>query len=160
MIRLNKNNLPKYIEKYLPVEYHPGDDKVVRAIEMLDSPNLALLATKLLRSPMDEFLLGGLCVDVQELTGRGELRFYIYLKEFFETEEELAFALLHEVGHVDWYVNEKRRVKFKEEENELYADLFAFERIQDISGMEQAVNALCDYASKNGFGKELEEDVG
>ncbi len=159
MIRLTGENVQEYITKYVPKEYQPGEGKLVFGIFPIDIANLALLASTFVGRNIPELMLGGVCINSGMLLGGSSVEMFdIFIKEHYESEEEIAFVILHEVGHVDWWVNEERRKMFKKEDNELYADLYAFERITDVVGMEKALDALCHYASASGFGKELSKD--
>ena len=155
MIRLKEENIGEYIQKYVPEQYHPGNGRMVITLAPIDIANLALLASAYMKRDVSELLLGGICINTGLLLQSGKKEFDIFVKEHYESENEIAFVILHEVGHVDWWVNDERREKFRKEDNELYADLFAFERIADISGMDVAIDALCHYASGSGFGKEM-----
>ncbi len=153
MIKVEAPYLSTIVDQYVPKQYLPRAG-IVRGISILPNHHLLSVAELLTKTLIKEgHIISGLCIDLEELTGNPQKdgKFQIYLAESISAEEELIFALLHEIGHVDWDSNPVRRKDFKEEEQELYADFYAFETIGDIHGLEKALNMLMQYQSVNGF---------
>jgi len=69
----------------------------------------------------------------------------------------LAFIILHEVGHVDWKVRRGELLSWKEEDQESYADVYAYERMCELYGQKAALETLTSYGSMHGLGSTTKE---
>lgn len=157
MVTLTQQKLRWLVARYVPAAYQPHPTGPVRFIESASETDLVRLANALIRSTFQPGDLGGLCIDINELLGQSPAcpRFHIYLNGRFRSRREAIFALLHEVGHVDWHVAPERRKGFQEDEGELYADWFAFDQLANTMGITAALDIASTFPSRHGLGREL-----
>lgn len=145
----------KTVKRLYPEEYHPRPDGPVRAVICASQEEIYEMAKAYSHEPDDTgfFSIRGLTLRVgfvfQEMLPGPETdkkwggAHIVLVNEEIETAEELAFALLHELGHVDWYTKKSLdRGIFTEEEQEVYADFFAFDSMSNLLGMDKAVTIL------------------
>lgn len=69
----------------------------------------------------------------------------------------LAFIILHEVGHVDFKVRRAELLSWKTEDEESYADMYAYEQLCAKYGQKVALNTLVKYGSMHGLGASKEK---
>lgn len=148
---VNGNLAIEMISKYIPVEFFPGWGLPVMAVVFLPQKNITRLSSGMEGTIADN--VRGLTLDLQadEKIKTNESRFIIYLSEdLLQNEEMLLFTLLHEFGHVNSYIYPKQAEKYADN-LELYADMYAFERLDPHLGILEAARYLGTYASKHGF---------
>jgi len=63
----------------------------------------------------------------------------------------LTFIILHEVGHIHWKNAPEERLKWKIDNEELFADMYAHDRIEELHGIETAMELIVKYGSAQGF---------
>ena len=69
----------------------------------------------------------------------------------------LSFIILHEVGHVHWYTDKKARKEWKLGNSELFADMYAHDRLKELYGLMTAATTLSRYGSAEGFAAEIKK---
>jgi hypothetical protein len=139
------------ISKYIPAEFFPGWGKPVMAVVFLPQESITKLSSGMEGTIADN--VRGLTLDLQagEEIKTNEGRFIIYLSEgLLQNQEMLLFTLLHEFGHVNAYIYPKQAEKYADN-LELYADMYAFEKLDPHLGLLEAARYLGTYASKHGF---------
>ncbi len=153
---ISDTRVVELIEKYVPTQYQPKPGGPVQDIVRISATKLTSLANKLMRTEHQADTVMGLSMDVDELLGKKDKsRFVIFISLDVLLEDQLAFILLHEIGHVNWHIQPEDRKKFAEHESELYADFYAFDHIKDTLGMDRALDVMIHYCSSGGMGKEL-----
>lgn len=158
MFKVSDSELSALVAELVPDHYQPGaPEQVVRGIRLLSQSDIHTLACCLLKTEFQQSSVFGLCLDLQEIKGNQseQPRFQIYLANEFPDRDTMTFILLHEIGHVDWHMNADRRSRFDPKEFELYADLYAFEVLSSVRGLDYAIDSLTANASNQGFAQEI-----
>jgi hypothetical protein len=69
----------------------------------------------------------------------------------------LSFILLHEVGHIDWFLKKKTGKEMPRSmgNSDLYADIYAFEVLKGHYGLDEGIKLLRRFGSSRGWSKYL-----
>lgn len=88
-----------------------------------------------------------------ELIGNPKDKFSIYIDERIYDSQKLAFVVLHEFGHVKWELDEEtRKMEAFKDNEELFADFFAFDTLWESSGeLDTSMAILQRYGSGRGW---------
>jgi hypothetical protein len=164
---LTKENLKKLVEDIVPSPYKPGEafasvkkSPYVTNIEYIDKDNISRWV-KNDGGDQDATNIQAVAMNWGVMKRRAQiptwkeskLSYGIWLsKELDVPVMTLAFIILHEIGHVDWAVRRGELINWKEEHQESYADMYAYERLGELYGEHTAVTTLNRCASAHGLG--------
>lgn len=63
----------------------------------------------------------------------------------------LSFIILHEIGHIHWENAPAERLKWRVDNEELFADMYAHDRLEELYGIDVAMKIILQYGSAQGF---------
>jgi Zn-dependent protease with chaperone function len=153
---ISQLRLEQLIKQHVPEKYHPRPEGPVRSILIAPADKLMQMASNGRLVTKEGTVIDGLMLDVATMMGRKEKdHFVILLSDRILLEDHMVFVLLHEIGHVDAKLGSEKFLKHYSDNEELYADMHALDRMSETLGFQRALDALAQYCSTSGFGKEL-----
>lgn len=148
--------LTRAVDKLLPPEYKIGNGKNISSIALLPDKKMRSLAASFGMEDHELIQTNGLTINCGEFFQTPELKkrnknvHWIFLNENIRDAEELAFVLLHEVGHVDFNINGPLlpRIDGVSALNfeEASADFYAYNRLTEVFGKRRALDMTTKYA--------------
>lgn len=144
------------ISNLLPPVYKPGNGKNISSISLLPDDKMRRLAASFGMEDHELIQTSGLTINCGEFFQTPEIRkrnkniHWIFLNERIRDAEELAFVLLHEVGHVDFNVNGPSLPALDNVSSfnfeEANADFYAYNRLVEVFGKRIALNITTKHA--------------
>jgi hypothetical protein len=169
---LTKENLKKLIEDIVPSPYKPGEAfatvKAFSYVTNIEYIAKAKISKWVKNDGGDQNTTNIHAIAMnwgvmrrrarRDTWADSKLSFGIWLSEDLDVPVmTLAFIILHEIGHVDWAVRRGELINWKEEHQESYADMYAYERLGQLYGDYTAMTTLNRCASEQGLGAPKEK---
>lgn len=159
---VTQKQLDEIVADLVPEEYQPkGVNAFVTGISIKDCRTVERWAKQAVGSEGSN-LVRALCINWGLLYKKYSLpswrdsihSHYIIIRDDLKGGMlEAAFAVLHEVGHVDWATRRQELAYLTDDKEELHADVYAYEILNKKFGI-KAIDLLGQFASKDGFNSE------
>ena len=170
---LTEENLNKLIDDIVPSPYKPGEAFAsIKSFSYVT--NIGYLSKAKMSNWIDKDCAGRNTSDIHAIAmnwgvlrkkagsktwDESKLSFGIWIREDLDVPiVALSFIILHEIGHVDWAVRRKELLGWCEENQEVYADTYAYQQLVKLYGKLSAEKTLLSFGSVNGLGSKNSED--
>lgn len=165
-MRWTKELLDKLVEEIIPPEFRPGKKEgdlwpLITNFDLMSKTSIDKWVNW-----EGEDAKGVLAITlnwgrVQKRVGSAEWEkainsYSVWVSEDFSGPAlELKFILLHEIGHIDWKIN-NRITEWPGVSEELYCDFYACDQLSRVYGADVATMLLDLYGSRRGWNKRTE----